>query len=405
MERTPKVKHVTDSELTGDNYILERPLFAGKEFLQTHTEGLERIDSLTDRLNYLVEIFNQLQFSPGYYLQVFDASGSGLFAYCQGNIDNRSDQIKQTTDSVFDLASISKVVSIAAYLWALENNRYHLPGIHTTLGEINESFAHSPVLSGLRLHQLITHNSQIRHLTWKNIAQFTGTSSIKRHFYHSHSWGGSEVVEDYRCHNIMLLVFALEEYLEKQGKIYFRDIVQSFIDEFELGFVIDQSKLDPSNTAQSTNPITKESYIGNHDWKGYYGMVGPSGVFASAQQLKRFLYRLMNNEFYNTKQYITTFGEANTTSNIPPGYNHDRLNGSRFNYMGLRQSYLIPHPWLYAQGHTGPFIAYHTELSRYIILTMNPRQQRSVLTKNILENNFELRVPINSLLCKAVAMR
>jgi hypothetical protein len=356
---------------------------------------LESINSLPQRIEYLLDLTERMKFSPGIAVEVFDVD-STLCSTHRGVSDHRNIPINPQS-TVFDITSISKLVTTSTLHWSLEQHVQDIVPLHETLGNIYTPWKES-ALGAISVRDLITHNSRLACTQRFGIDTFSGFDSLVDAFANPQVWKLTNKPYDYRCHNTMLLVIA---YYLKTGS-RFRDIIEQCVTTNNLGFILNPSKLDPESTAHSLHPISKTPVIGNHDWKGHFDMVGPSGVFGTRDQLTAFMQKLMSGQIYDHSRHLSDFGVSNSRSSAPDLPEDHTYDDARFNSMSLKQMDIISDPWLYIHGFTGPFVAWNTNTNTGISLVANPRINQGHISDKRHQQNMRLRVPLYSLFCSAV---
>lgn len=351
-----------------------------KYFSKIITE-LPRAD---DRFQLITSALEYLQYSPGYSLQVFNGTDC-YFDYTTGISDIRP-EVPVTRDTFFDIASLTKVVMMAAY--HSMKDEYNLPSLNINLGSISLDWAITP-FKNIPLIDLIWHSSGIKLNTSFTKDSVTTQDSLMNIFSNLNNYKYTDFETLYSDTNILLFLKALELY----SGISFNGVISDFIARYDLGFLTDPQQASPDTIAFGVRDDSQPGSpnIGQHfgDYKARAGVIGPAGVFATPNQMNRFIQGLFSDEYFNEKAIRNSYG--------PPAI---RPVWHQLNLLQFRKSATIGsnNNKMYAYGHTGNVVICNPNSGTHAMFFQNHEIQQTVLERSDYKRNRELKLLIPALL-------
>jgi CubicO group peptidase (beta-lactamase class C family) len=264
------------------------------------TKSQRLSEKIRDRLTSELLATLDTSFPSGFNLAVVDKSGTILRAW--GGCTNRVDPVIETQrDTIYDLASLTKVVSTTTLVlqleqqgqWKLSDGVAHwLPGFPR---------------SDLTLYQLITHTSGlIPHQPFFHLGR--NPRAIRRAVYDEAARGDTPGKVIYSDLNFMLLGWAITKCAGLSLDLLFRDIIAEPLHMQHTRYRPsrrDRAKIAATelNGDQRNEPalVWGEVHDGNAWALG--GIAGHAGLFGPADDLARFVTALLNPRHHPVLRY------------------------------------------------------------------------------------------------------
>ncbi len=244
--------------------------------------------------------------SPGYVIEIYN---NGLeYEYILGNRVTNPKVEKTTSDTLYDIASLTKVFTAVLTYMAYEEEKIDL---NDTVYNIDNSFIH---LKDVRIIDLLSHNQNI----WTN--GYLGNVKSKTEFYHIlYTAYVKEKIPTYVDTHYIILGVLLEKIYQKPYAMLCQEKIFNPLDMVNTTFDPDASLCASNNYELLNNKIVDGIYPGLiHDTKGRVAKksglnLGHASIFTTGSDLLKFLKTFLDNKLLK-KETITFMLEHRNTN-------------------------------------------------------------------------------------------
>lgn len=355
--------------------------------LSRATDGLPR--DVRDELVEALFAMTEDGFPVGFNLSIATKSAT-LFRAWGGFANSLAPVVETQSNTIYDLASLSKVVSTTTIaLWLAQTRQWRISDpVSTWLPDFPRS--------DLTLYQLLTHTSGlIPHRPFFHLGRDPRT--IRRAVYAEATTGGPTGDVIYSDLNFMVLGWAIERCTGQPLARLFHEVVAE-----PLG--MSETRYRPSHRQQGRiaaterngdQRLTKELVWGEvHDGNAWAlgGVAGHAGLFSTSDDLTRFVQSLLGTRGH----HVLSAASISSISRTPVGTQPD-VRG-----LGWRLDPAAWGPWpadtLWHTGFTGTSLLVAPSANLSVVLLTNaihPRRQ--------LDRHDEMRESLHSIVAKSLA--
>ena len=244
--------------------------------------------------------------SPGYVIEVFKNDTS--FEYVIGNSMTNPKTIKTTSDTLYDIASLTKTFTSVLVYKAYEENRINL---NDTIYDIDNNFIN---LKDVTVLDLLSHNQNI----WTN--GYLGNAKTKEEFYNIlYTAYVREKTPTYVDTHYIILGILLEKIYQKNYDELCFEKIFNVLNMKHTTFNPNKDLCASSNYEHTSDGVIDYIYPGLiHDTKGRvakkFGLnLGHASIFTTGKDLLLFLESFFNNKILK-KETIALMLKHNSTN-------------------------------------------------------------------------------------------